>query len=63
MWCAMYPWKALDKDYNCALNLASIRGLHKKLWASKVLGHYYKMHPNSLWVSLDFEGYLDIFTW
>jgi hypothetical protein len=31
-----YPWKALDKGYIFALNLTSIRGLHTKLWASKV---------------------------
>jgi hypothetical protein len=29
-------WKALNKGYNFALNLISIRGLHTKLWDLKV---------------------------
>jgi hypothetical protein len=28
-------WKALDKGYNFALELISIKGMHKKVWASK----------------------------
>ncbi len=36
MWRARYLLKALDKGYNFALDLISIEGLHKKLWASKV---------------------------
>jgi hypothetical protein len=36
-WRATYHWKALNKGYNFALNLISIEGLHKKLWASKVV--------------------------
>jgi len=36
-WHATYLWKALDKGYNLSLNLTSIRGLQKKLWASKVV--------------------------
>jgi hypothetical protein len=35
---ATYLWKALDKGYNFSFNLTSIKGLHKKLWASKVVG-------------------------
>jgi len=31
-----YRWKALDKGYNFASDLISIRGLHAKLWALKV---------------------------
>jgi hypothetical protein len=34
-WCATYHWKVLDKGYNFALDFASIRGLHIKLWAPK----------------------------
>jgi hypothetical protein len=34
-WCATYRWKALDEDYNFALDLISIEGLHAKLWAPK----------------------------
>jgi hypothetical protein len=34
-WCATYHWKAFDEGYNFFLNLTSIKGLHKKLWASK----------------------------
>jgi len=29
--------KALDEGYNFALDVTSIEGLHKKLWASKVV--------------------------
>jgi hypothetical protein len=36
MWRATYHWKALDKAYNFALDLTSIKGLHIKLWAFKV---------------------------
>jgi len=32
-----YSWKTLDKGYNFVLYLMSIEGLHKKLWASKVV--------------------------
>ncbi len=35
-WCAIYCWKVLDKGYDIALDLISIRGLHTKLWAPKV---------------------------
>jgi hypothetical protein len=37
-WHATYRWKDLDEGYNFALDLISIRGLHTKLWASKVVG-------------------------
>jgi hypothetical protein len=37
-WHAIYRWKALNKGYNFALDLISIRGLQKKLWAFKVVG-------------------------
>jgi hypothetical protein len=33
-----YHWKAIDEGYNFVLDLISIKGLHKKLWASKVVG-------------------------
>jgi hypothetical protein len=33
---ATYPWKALDKSYNFALDCTSIQGLLAKLWGSKV---------------------------
>jgi hypothetical protein len=33
---ATYHWKALDEGYNFASYLTSIKGLHVKLWASKV---------------------------
>jgi hypothetical protein len=35
-WHATYLWKALDEGYNFTLDLTSIKGLHTKLWASKV---------------------------
>jgi len=35
---ATYPWKDLNKDHNFALNVTSIGGLHKTLWASEVAG-------------------------
>jgi len=37
-WRATCRWKALDKDYNFALKLTSIEGLHTKLCASKIAG-------------------------
>ncbi len=36
-WHAIYRWKSLNKGYNSTLDLTSIRGLHTKLWASKVV--------------------------
>ncbi len=30
--------KSLDEGYNFTLNLTSIKGLHTKLWASKIVG-------------------------
>ncbi len=35
-WHATYHWKSLDEGYNFALDLISIKGLQKKLWAPKV---------------------------
>jgi hypothetical protein len=35
---ATYRWKALNKVYNFALDLITIKGLHKKLCAFKVTG-------------------------
>jgi len=37
-WCATYHWKALNENYNFASHLTLIESIHKKLWASKVLG-------------------------
>jgi hypothetical protein len=34
----MYCWKVLDKGYNFALDVTSIKGMNKKLGASKVVG-------------------------
>jgi hypothetical protein len=36
-WHVTYRWKDLDKGYNFALDLISIEGLHRKLWALKVV--------------------------
>jgi hypothetical protein len=35
-WCATYRWNFFNEGYNFVLNLTSIKGLHKELWASKV---------------------------
>jgi hypothetical protein len=35
---ATYHWKALNKGYNFALDLITIRGIHKKLCTFKVAG-------------------------
>jgi len=35
-WHATYHWKALNNSYNFVLNLTSIEGSHKKLWAPKM---------------------------
>jgi hypothetical protein len=37
-WLAIYLWKDFDEGYNYVLDLISIGGLNKKLWASKVVG-------------------------
>jgi len=37
-WHATYHWKALNDNYNFALDFISILGLHAKLWAPKVIG-------------------------
>jgi hypothetical protein len=37
-WCITYRWKAFDEGYNFVLDLISIKGLHTKLWVSKVVG-------------------------
>jgi hypothetical protein len=37
-WHVIYHWKALDEDYNFAFILISIKGLHTKLWAPKIVG-------------------------
>ncbi len=37
-WLVTYRWKDLDEGYNFTLNFTSIRGLHTKLWDSKVAG-------------------------
>jgi len=36
-WCATYLWKALNKAYNFASDLISIKGFHAKLWVVKVV--------------------------
>jgi len=36
-WRATYHWKAFNEGYNFALDFTSIGGLHKKLWASKIV--------------------------
>jgi hypothetical protein len=33
-----YHWKALNKGYKFAVDFILIGGLHKKLWASKLVG-------------------------
>jgi hypothetical protein len=35
-WRATYYWKVVNKGYNFAWNLISIKGLHTNLWAPKV---------------------------
>jgi len=36
--CMQVAWKDFNKGYNFSLNLTLIEGLHKKLWAFKVVG-------------------------
>ncbi len=48
-WCATYHWKDLDKGYNFALYLISIRGLKKRLWAFKFIGLLIS-RQNDIWV-------------
>jgi hypothetical protein len=37
-WRVTYCWKAFNEGYNFFLDITSIEGLNKKLWASKVVG-------------------------
>jgi hypothetical protein len=37
-WHSTYQWKNLDEGYNFVSDLISIRGLHTKSWAPKVVG-------------------------
>jgi hypothetical protein len=64
-WRATYHWKAFNEGYNFASNLISIKGLHTKLWASKVMGIpisgtsrllFGSLRPNDIWVSILWLG-------
>jgi hypothetical protein len=35
---ATYCWKSFDESYKFALDFTSIRGIHNKLWVSKMAG-------------------------
>jgi hypothetical protein len=37
-WRVTYHWKSFNKCYNFSLDLIAIGGLHRKLWAPKVMG-------------------------
>jgi len=37
-WHATYRWKAFNESYIYVLKIISVEGMHKKLWASKVVG-------------------------
>ncbi len=37
-WSATYHWKALNESYNLVLDLISIGGLQRKLWAPTIVG-------------------------
>ncbi len=59
-WCATYHWKDFEKGYNFSSNLISIKGLHTKLWASKVarvptLGMSFASQ-NDIWVLVLWPG-------
>jgi hypothetical protein len=56
-WCAAYCRKDLDKGYNFALDLISIRGLHTKIWAPKVVGSQFREFRDS---NLGVSGQNDI---
>ncbi len=56
-WHGTYFWKALDKGYNFASKLISIKGLHKKLWASKVTK---VPRQNDIWVLVPWLGIKNI---
>jgi len=64
-WCATYPWKAFDEDYNFVLNLILIRGLHTKLWVLKSwesqLWEFRNSHlgisgQNAIWMRASWRG-------
>ncbi len=57
-WRATYLWKAFDKGYNFTLDLTSIEGLPKTLWASKVMGVPISgnLGQNDIWVLAPWPG-------
>jgi hypothetical protein len=60
-WCMTYRWKYLNKGYNFVLDLISIRGLHTKLWALKVVrvpivGISGLPTQNDIWVLVSWPG-------
>jgi hypothetical protein len=60
-WHATYHWKDLDKDYNFVWDFTSIKGLHTKLWASKVAGIPISgilglLKQNDIWVLAPWPG-------
>jgi hypothetical protein len=68
-WQAIYRWKALDNGYNFSLDLITIKGLHTKLWAPKVVGvlgveimglpsdsHLGVLGQNAIWMWASWRG-------
>jgi hypothetical protein len=51
-WCVTYCWEYFNKGYNFVSHLTLIRGLHKKLWASKLVGVpiSWESPKNDIWV-------------
>jgi hypothetical protein len=59
-WCATYYWKTLDKGYNFALDLITIKGLHVKLCAPKVVKIPTMEIPGLPLGSPETKGHLDV---
>jgi hypothetical protein len=57
-WHATYHWKNLDKGYNFALDLISIRGFHVKLWGPKVarVPTLVISRQNAIWMWASWRG-------
>ncbi len=64
-WHVTYCSKAINKGYKFSLNLILIKGLHKKLWASKfagvpILGKLRVSRQNDIWVLAPWLGIKNI---
>ncbi len=59
-WCVTYRWKIIDDGYNFVLNFISIKGVHAKLWAPKVVGVPVMKNSGLPFESLEIKWHLGV---